>query len=64
MDHSAIEEDLRGVGDAVEFPQGLLEFIAVVVPKGSYPCLDFLVDRSARSQRLCSKQCELTHLFE
>jgi hypothetical protein len=42
MDHTAIEENLGGICDPIEFLQRLVELIIIVTSKGSDPGLDFL----------------------
>lgn len=42
IDHSAVEQNLRRVGDLVEMPQRLLEVLIVVGVKGLDPGLNFL----------------------
>jgi hypothetical protein len=51
MDDTAVEEDLGGVGDAVEVLQGVLEFVVVVVAEGRDPSLDFLLPVSTQAFR-------------
>lgn len=42
VDNTHIEEDLGGIGDAVELLQSFVEFIVVVTAESRYPRLDFL----------------------
>jgi hypothetical protein len=42
MYDSAIEENLRSVGNVVEDLQGFLELVIVIVGKRFHPCFDFL----------------------
>lgn len=42
MDYAHVEEDLGGIGDAVELLESFVELIVVVTAKGGNPCLDFL----------------------
>lgn len=47
MDDTAIEQDLGGVGDAVEDFQCLVELVVVVAGEGCHPGFDFLFQPSA-----------------
>lgn len=42
VDDATVEQDLGGVGDAVEDLEGLFEFLVVVVCECLHPDLDFL----------------------
>ncbi len=42
MDDSTVEEDLGGVGNAIELLQCQIELVVIVVAQGGHPCLDFL----------------------
>lgn len=42
VDDSHVEEDLAGVGDLVEFADGIFELVVVIAGQGSNPRLDFL----------------------
>lgn len=42
MDNTTIEQNLRGVGNAIELLQCLVKFIIIVVAEGCHPRLDFL----------------------
>lgn len=42
VDNATVEQDLGGVGDAVEDLEGLFEFLVVVVCECLHPDLDFL----------------------
>lgn len=42
IDHSAVKQNFRCVGDLIEMSQGLLKFLVVVGIKGLNPCFDFL----------------------
>lgn len=47
MNDTAIEQNLGGVGDAVEGLQCLVELVVVVVGEGCHPGFDFLPRASA-----------------
>ena len=42
VDDTAIEQDLRSVGNIIEDPQCFLELLVLIVPKRLDPGLDFL----------------------
>lgn len=42
VDDTHVEQDLGGVGDGLELPKRIVEFIVVVTAEGRDPCLDFL----------------------
>ena len=42
MYHTAVEQDLRGIGDGIKVPQCFLEFLIVIVSERLDPSLDFL----------------------
>ena len=43
MDNTAVEKDLRCVGDAIEASESFLELIIVVMRQRLDPCLDLLL---------------------
>ena len=42
VDNTHVEEDLGGIGNALEFFQSLVELVVVIPRQGGDPCLDFL----------------------
>lgn len=48
--YTAVEEDLRGVGDCVEYSQGRLELLIVIVTERLDPSFDFLAACQRREE--------------